>query len=133
MKKLFVALVAFVLMTWLPVALAASCSVSEFSAVVKTASGSDNIQVGLMGSPSPVTQLVTATTPTAATNAFADTARFVWVYCDEVMHVQIGTAPATGLTTGDLRIPAGGFWIGLPAFAASLGTLKIAFCDIDCT
>lgn len=110
---------------------AADCSVSEFNTLVMERSG-QRLQIALMPITSPVTQIVTATTATAVASAFADTTRFLWIYCDEVMHIQIGTAPATGLTTGDFRIPSGGFWIGVPARAARLGTLKIAFCDIDC-
>ena len=109
---------------------AATCSVSEFSSVITTFSG-ENIQIAKPVSPSPITQTVTATTPTALSNAFASGARFIWIYCDEVMHIQFGETPTTGLTTGDMRIPAGGFWIGLPN-EVGLGTLKLALCDADC-
>jgi len=51
---------------------------------------------------------------------------------DEVMHMQLGTSPATGLNTFDFRIPAGGFWIGVSTGDINLGSLKIAFCDADC-
>lgn len=112
-------------------AMAATCSVSEFSALV-TDFGGNPIQIPKVNGSGPTTQTVSATTPTAVSNAFASGARFLWIYCDEVMHFQLGTSPATGLTTGDMRIPAGGFWIGLPNEVA-LGTLKIAFCDADCS
>ncbi len=111
---------------------AATCSVSEFKDLVTESKGK-TIQVAMMSITSPVTQTVSATTATAVSSAFTDTTRFLWIYCDEVMHIQIGTSPATGLTTGDMRIPAGGFWIGVPGKAARLGTLKIAFCDADCS
>lgn len=109
----------------------ATCSVSEFDTLIVDAN-SRPVQIPLVSSPSPTTQAVTATTATAVTNAFAATTRFLWVYCDEVMHMQLGVTPATGLTTGDFRIPAGGFWIGLVRSEVEDGTLKIALCDADC-
>ncbi len=112
-------------------AMAATCSVSEFSVLVRDFSGYKlNIAKPLM--PGPVTQTVTATTPTALTNPFSSGALFIWIYCDEVMHIQFDTTDATsGLTTNDMRIPAGGFWIGLPS-EVSTGTLELALCDADC-
>lgn len=126
-------LIAIMVLALLPIShgWAATCSVSEFSTLVTEFSGR-SIQIPMVISPSPTTQTVTATTPTAVTNAFASGARFLWIYCDEVMHMQLGVTPATGLTVGDFRIPSGGFWIGLSRIDANLGTLKIAFCDADC-
>lgn len=130
MKRLIVSLLLLLAATsqsW-----AATCSVSEFTSLI-TDVGGKPIQVPMVPSPTPTTQTVTATAPTAVTNAFQTGTRFLWIYCDEVMHIQLGTNPETGLTTGDFRIPAGGFWVGLPEREVDLGTLKIAFCDADCT
>lgn len=112
-------------------AFAATCSVSEFRDVA-TLSGGQTMQIAKMTAPGPTTQTVTATSATAVTNAFAGGTRYLWVYCDEVMHMRLGTTPTTGLTTGNFRIPAGGFWIGLEPADVSPGTLKIALCDADC-
>lgn len=113
-------------------AFAATCSVSEFSSLITDFGGSP-INIPMVLSPGPTTQTVTATTPTEVSSAFQTGTRFLWVYCDEVMHIQLGATPATGLTTGDFRIPSGGFWIGVAQTEVQLGTLKIAFCDADCT
>lgn len=110
---------------------AATCSVSEFDTLVTDSSGRV-LQVPIFAGLSPTTQTVTATTPTAVSNGFGVSTRFLWIYCDEVMHIQVGTAPATGLTTDDMRIPSGGFWLGLVPTAVDDGDLKIAFCDADC-
>jgi len=129
MKKLTIAVILmFVAMSrgW-----AADCSVSEFSSLI-TDFGGTPVQIALVPSPSPTTQILSATTATAVTNPFSSGTRFLWINCDEVMHIQVGTTPATGLSTNDFRIPPGGFWIGLRLGDVNDGTLKIAFCDIDC-
>ncbi len=128
MKRLI--LVALLALLPLSQGLAATCSVSEFTSLI-TDRGGHAISIPLVSEPT--TQTVTATTPTAVSSAFVDSTRYLWIYCDEVMHMQLGTDPATGLTTGDFRIPAGGFWIGLRTTDVGLGTLKIAFCDADCS
>lgn len=127
LKVLF--LLAFL---WIGQANAATCSVSEFTTLI-TDFGGETIDIPLVLSPGPTTQTVTATAPAALTNPFQTSTRFLWIYCDEVMHIQLGTSPATGLTTGDFRIPAGGFWIGVAEGEVNDGTLNIAFCDADCT
>ena len=130
MKRFFIVTIILSLAT-VSQAWAASCSVSEFSSLISDFGGK-TIQIVMVPTPSPITQVVTPTVPAAVSNAFASGTRFLWIYCDEVVHMQLGTSPATGLTSSDFRIPSGGFWIGLPSAEANLGTLKIAFCDIDC-
>ena len=120
-----------VLLLAMPYAYAATCSVSEFRDM-STLSGGQFTAIPSITSPGPTTQTVTATTPVAVTNAFASGTRFLWINCNEVMHLQLGATPATGLTIGHMRIPANGFWLGLVARDVEPGTLKIAFCDVDC-
>lgn len=116
---------------------AASCWVSEFTSVV-TDLGGHAVQIPRIASGGPVTQTATPTTPVALTNAFQSSTRWIWIYCDEVVFYQLGTVPTTGMATAHgngtlMAIPAGGFWLGLFRAEVDLGTLKIAFCDADCS
>ena len=139
MKK-FATLAAILFLTCSQ-AMAASCWVSEFSALITDVSGRP-IPIGQVNLASPTTQAVTATAPAAVTNAFSSGTRYLWVYCDEYVFYQFGTTPTTGMATAQgngtlMPIPAGGFWLdvpeGLAGGALNAGTLKIALCDADCS
>jgi len=131
MKRLILSTLLLALLP-LSQALAATCSVSEFTSLI-TDLGGNRINIPLVTAPTPRTQVVTATAPAAIASAFTSSTRYLWIYCDEVMHMQLGTSPTTGLTTSDFRIPAGGFWVGLSNNDVREGTLRVAFCDADCS
>ena len=116
---------------------AASCSVTEFD-VLPLDANNRVIQVPLLYSFDRVgdkTQIDATITVAENLGAeFAVTTGYVWVNCDEEVHVLVGLDPASDLTTGTgMRIPANGFWVALFKGDVSLGTLLMALCDADCS
>jgi hypothetical protein len=125
MKQLIAVLLC---LTALP-AWSATCTVTELRSLVTDANGRI-VEVALFSSVTPpTTQLVTYTTATAITNAFQLDTRFLMLNCSASAHFQLGTTPATGLTTADPRLSEGTTYIGVVPTEAALGTLKIAFYD----
>lgn len=132
MKRFFITIAALLLtagQAW-----SASCQVVEFD-ILPIDAASRVMMIPLSYSGGNTTQVDTSITIAEdITDPMGVNTRYVWIFCDEIVHVLFGISPAASLTveTG-MRIPDGGFWFGLPAGPAKLGTLEVALCDVDCT
>lgn len=132
MKRLFIMIAALFLtagQAW-----AASCSVTEFD-ILPVDGANRVIMIPLLYSGGNTTQVdASITIAEAITNPLGVNTRYVWIYCDEIVHVLFGVDPELILTVATgMRISDGGFWFGVPSGPVKLGTLEVALCDVDCT